>query len=121
LRRSEGCDVPAGKFAGVSGHRQHGYAQSHQWAIDPGGAASLQGSFFRRPVRVLQPAAEYDQDLLLGQKRFLFMAKAIGRASIPVAKSAEEVVRIGPRQLEWLLDGLDYTSAHQRLYYREVA
>ena len=36
-------------------------------------------------------------------------------------RSAEEVVTIGPRELEWLLDGLDYTSAHQRLYYREVA
>jgi len=36
-------------------------------------------------------------------------------------RSAEEVVMIGPRQLEWLLDGLDYTSAHQRLYYRAVA
>jgi hypothetical protein len=28
---------------------------------------------------------------------------------------------IGPRELEWLLDGLDYTRAHQRLYYRAVA
>ncbi len=36
-------------------------------------------------------------------------------------RSAEEVVMIGPRELEWLLDGLDYTSAHQRLYYRAVA
>jgi len=36
-------------------------------------------------------------------------------------RSAEEVVKIGPRELEWLLDGLDYTRAHQRLYYRAVA
>lgn len=36
-------------------------------------------------------------------------------------QSAEEVVMIGPRELEWLLDGLDYTSAHQHLYYRAVA
>lgn len=36
-------------------------------------------------------------------------------------QSAEEVVMIGPRELEWLLTGLDYTSAHQRLYYRNVA
>jgi transposase len=36
-------------------------------------------------------------------------------------RSAEEVVMIGPRELEWLLDGLDYTRAHQRLYYRKVA
>ena len=32
-----------------------------------------------------------------------------------------DVIMIGPRELEWLLDGLDYTSAHQRLYYRAVA
>jgi transposase len=36
-------------------------------------------------------------------------------------RSAEEVMMIGPRELEWLLDGLDITSAHQRLYYRAVA
>jgi transposase len=36
-------------------------------------------------------------------------------------RSAGEVVMIGPRELEWLLDGLDYTSAHQRLYYCAVA
>jgi len=36
-------------------------------------------------------------------------------------ESAEEVVMIGPRELEWLLDGLDFTSAHQRLFYRAVA
>jgi transposase len=36
-------------------------------------------------------------------------------------ESFEEVVMIGPQELEWLLDGLDYTSAHQRLHYRAVA
>ena len=36
-------------------------------------------------------------------------------------QSAEEVVMIGPKELEWLLDGLDFTSAHQRLHYRAVA
>ena len=36
-------------------------------------------------------------------------------------ESAEEVVMIGPRELEWLLDGLDFTSAHQRLFYHAVA
>ena len=36
-------------------------------------------------------------------------------------QSAEEVVTIGARELEWILTGLDYTSAHQRLYYRAVA
>lgn len=36
-------------------------------------------------------------------------------------ESAEEVVMIGPRELEWLLDGLDFTSAHQRLFYSAVA
>jgi transposase len=36
-------------------------------------------------------------------------------------RSVEEVVMIGPKELEWLLDGLDFTSAHQRLHYRAVA
>jgi transposase len=36
-------------------------------------------------------------------------------------ESFEEVVMIGSQELEWLLDGLDYTSAHQRLHYRAVA
>ena len=34
---------------------------------------------------------------------------------------ADELVMIAARELEWLLDGLDFTSAHQRLYYRAVA
>jgi transposase len=33
----------------------------------------------------------------------------------------EEVILIGPRQLEWLLAGLDYTSAHKQLTYSAVA
>jgi transposase len=36
-------------------------------------------------------------------------------------RSAKEVVMIGPRELAFLLEGLDYTCAHQRLYYRAVA
>ena len=36
-------------------------------------------------------------------------------------ESFEEVIMIGPRELEWLLDGLDFTSAHQRLFYHAVA
>jgi len=33
----------------------------------------------------------------------------------------EEVVAIDARQLNWLLAGLDFTSAHERLYYSAVA
>jgi len=36
-------------------------------------------------------------------------------------KSKKEVLTIGPQELNWLLDGLDFTSAHQRLNYRAVA
>jgi len=36
-------------------------------------------------------------------------------------RSLEEVITIGSRELNWLLDGLDYTSAHQRLSYSAVA
>ncbi|MBI5896318.1 MAG: IS66 family insertion sequence element accessory protein TnpB [Desulfobacterales bacterium] len=33
----------------------------------------------------------------------------------------EEVVAIDARQLNWLLAGLDFTSAHERLHYSAVA
>ena len=36
-------------------------------------------------------------------------------------RSAEEVVIIDSRELNWLLDGLDFTSAHQQLNYMAVA
>lgn len=35
--------------------------------------------------------------------------------------SREEVVAIGQKQLSWLLAGLDYTCAHERLKYSAVA
>jgi len=35
--------------------------------------------------------------------------------------SVDEVVTIGARQLNWLLAGLDFTSAHEQLYYSAVA
>jgi transposase len=35
--------------------------------------------------------------------------------------SPEEVIMIGPQELNWLLDGLDYTCAHRRLSYSAVA
>jgi transposase len=34
---------------------------------------------------------------------------------------AEQVLTIDRKQLNWLLAGLDLTSAHQRLYYQYVA
>lgn len=49
------------------------------------------------------------------------MAKRLEEHRFQWPRSAEEVVRIGPKELEWLLDGLDYTRAHQRLYYHAVA
>ncbi len=35
--------------------------------------------------------------------------------------SVDEVVTIGAKQLNWLLAGLDFTSAHEQLYYSAVA
>ncbi len=32
--------------------------------------------------------------------------------------STEEVISLGTKELEWLLNGLDYTHAHTRLNYR---
>jgi len=36
-------------------------------------------------------------------------------------RSREEVIGIDARQLNWLLAGLDFTSAHKRLQYSAVA
>jgi transposase len=32
-------------------------------------------------------------------------------------KTREEVMTIGPKELEWLLSGLDFTRAHRHLHY----
>ena len=52
---------------------------------------------------------------------FCLLHKRLEKHRFHWPRSAEEVVTIASRELEWLLDGLDYTSAHQRLYYRAVA
>jgi transposase len=36
-------------------------------------------------------------------------------------RTEEEVLPIGARELDWLLDGLDFTVAHERLNYKAVA
>ena len=36
-------------------------------------------------------------------------------------QSAEEVVNIDQRQLQWLLSGLDIADAHRQLYYHKVS
>jgi transposase len=36
-------------------------------------------------------------------------------------RTEEEILLIGPRELNWLLDGLDFTVAHGQLNYRAVA
>ena len=36
-------------------------------------------------------------------------------------KLAEQVLTINGKQLSWLLAGLDFSSAHQRLHYRQVS
>ena len=36
-------------------------------------------------------------------------------------RTQQEVLLIGTRELDWLLDGLDFTLAHERLEYQAVA
>jgi transposase len=36
-------------------------------------------------------------------------------------RTREEVITIGPKELEWLLAGLDFTRAHKQLRYSIVA
>ena len=52
---------------------------------------------------------------------FCLWHKRLEKHKFQWPESAEEVVMVGPRELEWLLDGLDFTSAHQRLFYSAVA
>ena len=52
---------------------------------------------------------------------FCLWHKRLEKHKFQWPESAEEVVMIGPRELEWLLDGLDFTSAHERLFYIAVA
>ena len=52
---------------------------------------------------------------------FCLWHKRLEKQRFQWPRCVEEVVTIGPRELEWLLDGLDFTTAHQRLYYSAVA
>lgn len=36
-------------------------------------------------------------------------------------KAADDVMAIGPKELSWLLSGLDFTRAHDQLRYQAVA
>jgi transposase len=52
---------------------------------------------------------------------FALWVKRLEKHQFKWPSAREEVILIGPRQLEWLLAGLDYTSAHKQLTYSAVA
>lgn len=52
---------------------------------------------------------------------FALWIKRLEKHRFKWPNAAEEVIAIGPKQLEWLLAGLDYTSAHKQLKYSAVA
>jgi transposase len=52
---------------------------------------------------------------------FALWIKRLEKHRFKWPNAAEEVISIGPKELEWLLAGLDYTSAHNQLEYSAVA
>jgi len=52
---------------------------------------------------------------------FAMWVKRLEKHQFKWPSAPEEVILIGQRQLEWLLAGLDYTSAHKQLKYSAVA
>jgi len=52
---------------------------------------------------------------------FCLWLKRLEKHRFKWPKASGEVVAIGVRQLSWLLAGLDFTSAHEQLYYTAVA
>lgn len=52
---------------------------------------------------------------------FALWIKRLEKHRFKWPNAAEEVILIGPKELEWLLAGLDYTSAHRQLKYSAVA
>jgi transposase len=52
---------------------------------------------------------------------FALWIKRLEKHRFKWPNAVEEVISIGPKELEWLLAGLDYTSAHKQLKYSAVA
>ena len=52
---------------------------------------------------------------------FCLWLKRLEKHQFKWPAAPDEVVAIGARQLSWLLAGLDFTSAHDQLYYSAVA
>ena len=52
---------------------------------------------------------------------FCLWLKRLEKHQFKWPRLQHEVICIGPKQLDWLLSGLDYTSAHQQLNYTAAA
>jgi transposase len=48
---------------------------------------------------------------------FCLWQKRLEAHRFPWPRTGSEAISIGRKELEWLLAGLDYTSAHKRLHY----
>lgn len=55
--------------------------------------------------------------LYWNQNGFCVWLKRLEKHRFSWPRSQEELITIGTRELEWLLSGLDYTHAHERLFY----
>jgi transposase len=52
---------------------------------------------------------------------FALWIKRLEKHRFKWPNAVEEVISIGSKELDWLLAGLDYTSAHKQLKYSAVA
>lgn len=52
---------------------------------------------------------------------FCLWQKRLEKDRFKWPKSVDEVISIDQHQLQWLLSGLDISSAHRRLYYQAVS
>jgi len=55
------------------------------------------------------------------QNGFCLWHKRLEKHRFIWPKAPEDVIMIGPKELNWLLSGLDFTRAHHKLHYQAVA
>jgi len=55
------------------------------------------------------------------QNGFCLWHKRLEKHRFVWPKVPEDVITIGPKELGWLLSGLDFTRAHHKLHYKAVA
>ena len=58
--------------------------------------------------------------LYWAQNGFCLWLKRLEEHRFKWPQNSEQVLQISQKHLEWLLAGLDFSAAHQQLYYRNI-